>query len=460
MTFLSSGYRKFTFCLLWYFIFDIYKFYWFCVYLFHFLSINIWLSIFMRTFPGAARFMCISTHTRPPRSPSAFNSSIIYAVLFIFYTKPKLMDKKKLWIRKVKWNCNQKVFHVTFSFCNVKSGLQKNRFVDLSPSAACLCEVLYLSLYALLSAIWDVVRNCYRSSCCYSIWCIQGHYIIETCEWHTTGRVPCRHVWRYRHEMSTPEACGQFQTTFVTSWSIPRLHVISTRVTCNIRHYRSDVYPDSKVHGANMGHTWVLSAPDGLHVGPMDLAIMIGLHRVLQQHHHQAQSCCCGYNIRWRIHKCWQVSLTDRMKKKTFSSFLSRQKWRTCLKREGASSTTAPQPAWHARSIENSPEVWQSILWVFLTNLFASIQRWSAARVKAIGGLYRLATESVNCVLDSTWIMTSSVQASANRYQPNVRVWHRWCHYCVVNKSLDYVVNCECEFNMRKLISINICNHI
>ena len=31
--------------------------------------------------------------------------------------------------------------------------------------------------------------------------------------------------------------------------------------------------PDSKVHGANMGPTRVLSAPDGPHVGPMDLAI-------------------------------------------------------------------------------------------------------------------------------------------------------------------------------------------
>ena len=31
--------------------------------------------------------------------------------------------------------------------------------------------------------------------------------------------------------------------------------------------------PDSKVHGANMGPTWVPSAPDGLHVGPMNLAI-------------------------------------------------------------------------------------------------------------------------------------------------------------------------------------------
>ena len=30
---------------------------------------------------------------------------------------------------------------------------------------------------------------------------------------------------------------------------------------------------DSKVHGTNMGATWVLSAPDGPHVGPMNLAI-------------------------------------------------------------------------------------------------------------------------------------------------------------------------------------------
>ena len=31
--------------------------------------------------------------------------------------------------------------------------------------------------------------------------------------------------------------------------------------------------PDSKVHGANMGPTWVLSSPGGPHVGPMNLAI-------------------------------------------------------------------------------------------------------------------------------------------------------------------------------------------
>ena len=34
-------------------------------------------------------------------------------------------------------------------------------------------------------------------------------------------------------------------------------------------------YPDSKVHGANMRPTWDLSAPDGSHVGPINLAIRV-----------------------------------------------------------------------------------------------------------------------------------------------------------------------------------------
>ena len=38
--------------------------------------------------------------------------------------------------------------------------------------------------------------------------------------------------------------------------------------------------PDSKVDGANMGPTWVLSAPDGLNVGPMSLAIWEHMHAI------------------------------------------------------------------------------------------------------------------------------------------------------------------------------------
>ena len=35
--------------------------------------------------------------------------------------------------------------------------------------------------------------------------------------------------------------------------------------------------PDSKVRGTNMEPTWVLSAPDGPHIGPMNLAIRDGI---------------------------------------------------------------------------------------------------------------------------------------------------------------------------------------
>ena len=36
-------------------------------------------------------------------------------------------------------------------------------------------------------------------------------------------------------------------------------------------------YPDSKVHGANMGPIWGRQDPDGLHVGPMNFAIWVYL---------------------------------------------------------------------------------------------------------------------------------------------------------------------------------------
>ena len=42
-------------------------------------------------------------------------------------------------------------------------------------------------------------------------------------------------------------------------------------------------YPDSKFHGANMGSTWVLSAPDGTHVGPMNLAIRVVIYEAVEK---------------------------------------------------------------------------------------------------------------------------------------------------------------------------------
>ena len=47
----------------------------------------------------------------------------------------------------------------------------------------------------------------------------------------------------------------------------PRSKITEIRTTTN------DMAPDIKVHGANIGPTWDLSAPDGPHVGPMNLVI-------------------------------------------------------------------------------------------------------------------------------------------------------------------------------------------
>ena len=43
-----------------------------------------------------------------------------------------------------------------------------------------------------------------------------------------------------------------------------------------ILHIQVKTIPDSKVHEANMGPIWVLSAPGGPHVGLMNLAIWDG----------------------------------------------------------------------------------------------------------------------------------------------------------------------------------------
>ena len=41
--------------------------------------------------------------------------------------------------------------------------------------------------------------------------------------------------------------------------------------------------PDSKVHGANMGPTQVLSALDGPHIGPMKLVIKVYLNGITHE---------------------------------------------------------------------------------------------------------------------------------------------------------------------------------
>ena len=86
--------------------------------------------------------------------------------------------------------------------------------------------------------------------------------------------------------------------------------------------------PESKVHGANMGPTWVLSAPDGPHIGPMNLAhddvikwkhfprywhFVLGIHRSPVNSPHKGQwrgalmfSLICAWWFETPSHSLWR----------------------------------------------------------------------------------------------------------------------------------------------------------
>ena len=57
-----------------------------------------------------------------------------------------------------------------------------------------------------------------------------------------------------------------------------------------------DISPDNKVHWANMGPIWVLSAPDGSHVGPMNLSIRVSL-MVMGMPHGISTWCSFGHAV-------------------------------------------------------------------------------------------------------------------------------------------------------------------
>ena len=62
-----------------------------------------------------------------------------------------------------------------------------------------------------------------------------------------------------------PTFNAKHQVTFQILWLVPHWCIVDSQLLIMV--------PDSKIHGANMGPIWVLLAPDGPHVGPMNLDI-------------------------------------------------------------------------------------------------------------------------------------------------------------------------------------------
>ena len=53
----------------------------------------------------------------------------------------------------------------------------------------------------------------------------------------------------------------------------------------------ANIFPDNKVHGANMGPIWGRQDPDGPHVGPMNLAVWVISHEICTWYY---DLICCG----------------------------------------------------------------------------------------------------------------------------------------------------------------------
>ena len=94
------------------------------------------------------------------------------------------------------------------------------------------------------------------------------------------------------------------------------------------RHHGTYPYPDSKVHGANMGPIWGRQDPGGPHVGPMNLAIRVSLAQCtldsnsgisvpeddLVLGHHQAHCWLhqwCVFSIIWLLRISVRILLTS-----------------------------------------------------------------------------------------------------------------------------------------------------
>ena len=73
----------------------------------------------------------------------------------------------------------------------------------------------------------------------------------------------CKHDLKYNVQAITRQNCNAVQ--ILTLICVTKLPWVVTLQNCL----------ESKVHGANMGPTWVLSAQDGPHVGPMNFAIRV-----------------------------------------------------------------------------------------------------------------------------------------------------------------------------------------
>ena len=126
-------------------------------------------------------------------------------------------------------------------------------------------------------------------------------FVFVHCEWiHTTHFLKsmwfpghCGNAFDYRVSvnsidgyliqvtMTLPNECLIVPANngrYISGLRLPELHyLIKGCFELRVRPF----FSDNKVHGANMGPTWVLSAPDGPHFGLMNLDIRVVISEVV-----------------------------------------------------------------------------------------------------------------------------------------------------------------------------------
>ena len=88
-------------------------------------------------------------------------------------------------------------------------------------------------------------------------------------EWYSKskwkGRISRLHL---RDDYANTVLCGIKNMNY-----LDKMVINSLKYNCGVHEIKTNITPDSKVPGANMGPTRALPAPGGPHVGPMNLAI-------------------------------------------------------------------------------------------------------------------------------------------------------------------------------------------
>ena len=127
-------------------------------------------------------------------------------------------------------------------------------------------DIVYCHIYLSHYTIWsfwrfgskcNVISQIYKSL----IWCQTSRSNQKSTQWLLKDKIPVR---------SVNCACKENVGTTIVAVT---LKYLGKSTSTKSQRYTTKRPPDSIVHGTNMGPTWVLSAPDEPHVGPINLAI-------------------------------------------------------------------------------------------------------------------------------------------------------------------------------------------